>query len=186
MRGCLPADDQPVTAHGVTWLPVQRVAVDLAADRPAKSTTFRWESITTKPVAEREPIDYIKLMMFSDLSVFLERANKVMASDPHAPCSSFTHTKAINEEEFYVYLSMKLLMDVDNVGAISSYWAEAFDDDNPCLLPRSYGKRFKISKHRFEAIDRNMIWHDATEVRCPLVGLSVLPAARAGDSPLRL
>lgn len=162
-----------VIVHNVTWVPVQSVVTDLAVDRNTKPTTFLWERVAPgKSMEDREPIDYIRLMFpMQFVESFVRWTNILLVDDPHAPVSRFTNTKDTNATEFFVFFSMRLLMSVDYVGEMASYWAEAFDEEaHPCTFPRSYGKRFKVSRHRFEALERNVVWHDPTQVKhfiCP-------------------
>ncbi len=40
------------------------------------------------------------------------------------------------------------------LGPRSDYWSIEFDDENGLVAPRSYGKRFGMSRDRFENIAR--------------------------------
>ena len=67
------------------------------------------------------------------------------------------HQPILSHEEFFRYIGMRYMMTEDPLDNVDDYW-KVKADPNSNQIPRAYGVRFQISKHRFEHIEQCLSW----------------------------
>lgn len=91
-----------------------------------------------------KPSEYVYLLL-PDLDEAVEATRANWPVGEHPPDLS----------EIILFIGIILAMALDPIlGPRSDYWKVEYDDENDFSAPRSYGKRYGMSRERFENIAR--------------------------------
>lgn len=148
--GVLPSVNPLLVPHGRQWKVAQVTAEhdDVSDVRPR----IRWHTVFRGSHAEAiaSPAQYFKLFFpLHVLPTVLELTNdNIRAQDDS------DHT-LLRSEEFLKYLGVRLSMALDPIGGYKEYWE---DTSEPLTfsIPRRYGQVMKMTRSRFEEIERNL------------------------------
>jgi hypothetical protein len=147
-----------IEAHGRLWK-VAAVTTE-AQDISDFTPRFNWARVFRgyDHNGISSPLHYFKLMFpMEALPSILELTNANIAQEPHSD-----HTK-VTKEEFIKYLGIRMNMVLDPIGSYKDYWnVEA--DQQTFILPRRYGEVMRMTRARFELIERNLQICDVVQV----------------------
>lgn len=117
-------------------------------------TTFRWEYVL-ETAHQKTPIDYVRL--FFPMPI-LESITQLTSGEIRRHGG-----KVLSADEFWKYLGLRILMSIDVLPEVADYWHDS--DTDSAIVPRAFGRRFGMSKNRFEEIDRHLKFGTEVEVR---------------------
>lgn len=118
------------------------------------NTRFIWaNNPEQQPLPHERPLrEYFDLVFpHSILQPLIQLTNEAMDEDPHQVGSEFT------EEEFFRYCGMRLMMTLIHLPHIDEYW-KTERQEGDLINPLAFGREYGISKHRFELIERCLVW----------------------------
>lgn len=149
--------ENQVINHGRIWTNVEVINVDLAADkRYARAAKFNWsvsEELDLLLPAERTPFDYVILMLpMQALANTITLTNINLSKTQVSPGLK----SPINLGSLLKWIGIRLAMVLEpRRGGLAAYWQES-DDLTTVYTAANFGKRFNMSKNRFEIIQQSL------------------------------
>lgn len=149
----LPEEDSDViVVNDTKWTPVDNIDADLNGPKPKLRPRFLFSLVDSDALfgpTTRKPMHYFRLMFPSDImaSIVLHTNNLIKSK-----CGD--GAKGIDSYELYKFLGIRLAMAIDPLyGTKKEYWATK-TSDRTIRQPKDYGKRFGMSRDRFEQIEK--------------------------------
>ena len=133
-------EDPLLCPHGQTWKVVERVKIDQAASTKDYCTLFKWSNVQE----EMCELDYFLLMYpRQHLSSLLKYTSERLQANSELP---------LLEGEYFRWIGIRLAMVLESKrGPLNIYWSD-IQDPNSVYTPGCYGKRFGMTRKRFQAI----------------------------------